>query len=376
MPPSQRQSLRSGEPIRVALDTSFAGVNPTGVGLYSRRLASTMVDNQNEYGVKVKCYGAACGDSHRSPTLRTLSTEWPSYTHIALPAQLVGYRPSVVHSTSHIGPLWGPGKHIVTVHDLIFRRYPSDYAPIWLAITRITLPLVLNRATAIIADSHATKHDLQDFYGVRTGKIVVVYPGVDAQHTATEKRVRARNSPYILCLGPWVRRKNLEVVVKAFDELAPRIPDVRLVITGKPSSGMKGYTEQEILGQLSANTRSRIDLMGYVDRITLSGLVSGASLLAYPSRWEGFGMPPLEAMSAGVPVVASNTPAVAEVTGGAAMLCDPDKTQDWTIAICRVLTDIPFTARLVEKGKRRSAQFSWETCAEQTAMLYHRVAGR
>ncbi|MEP6775021.1 MAG: glycosyltransferase family 1 protein [Chloroflexota bacterium] len=369
--------------IRVALDTSYAGTNQTGVGLYSERLAEELSARECEFGIKLSCYGAAARGGQWTSSFLALSQEWPTYTHGALPLALLRNRPNVVHSTSHIGPLWGPGKLIVTVHDLIFMRYPEDYNRSWLAMALLTLPRVLKRATAIIADSHATKADIERFFGIRPGKIAVIYPGIDraygvVQQPSEGSRLvgRPAKGRYILCLGPWVRRKNLEVAVEAFKRIAPRFPEVKLVLTGKPARGMKGYTEESLLSHLPPKTRARVVLTGFVEQDEMYELVAGASLLAYPSRWEGFGLPPLQAMLAGVPVVASLTPAVEEVTEGAAMLCDADNPHEWAKTFEMVLGDPKVTLALGDAGRKRAALFSWERCARETAALYHRVARR
>jgi alpha-1,3-rhamnosyl/mannosyltransferase len=270
---------------------------------------------------------------------------------------------------------------IVTVHDLIFMRYPEDYDRGWLAMALATLPKVLRRARAIIADSHATRADIVRFFDVRPGKIVVIYPGVDSPPAEAPCNLRRLNTPtsadrYILCMGPWVRRKNLEVVVEAFRRIAPRFPNLRLVITGKPAPGMKGYTEESLLGALSPAIRSRVHLTGFATHAELHRLLSGAAILAYPSRWEGFGLPPLEAMLAGVPVLASLTPAVEETTEGAAMLCDPDNPHEWAKTLELVLTKPQTAVALIETGRARAAAFTWQRCARETAALYHRVAGK
>lgn len=367
--------------LRVALDATYAGTNPTGVGLYSARLAAKLEERSAQLGLDLRCYGPACSFGKQNIITGTMQ-EWPVYTHGILPLRLLRQRPAIVHSTSHIGPIWGPGKLIVTVHDLIFMRYPEDYDPAWLALTRAILPRVLRRAKAIIADSHTTKEDIHAFLGIRKGKIAVIYPGIDDEY----RRVGARyivpeqsqstltqTKPYILCLGPWVRRKNIGVVVQAFARLAPRLPHLRLIITGNPSRGMKGYSPDDLLRGLPAEIRSKVNLMGYVPQDALPALIQGASTLAYPSRFEGFGLPPLEAMAAGVPVVAANTPAVVEVTGGAALIAEPDNPEQWAGAIERILLDQAEAQRLREAGLRRSAAFTWDRCAEQTARLYHMV---
>jgi glycosyltransferase involved in cell wall biosynthesis len=346
-------------------------------------LAEELHSHEREFGIKLSCYGAAHSGRLGTSGFLALSQEWPTYTHGALPLALLRNRPNIVHSTSHIGPLWGPGKLIITVHDLIFVRYPADYNRGWLAMAVLTLPRVLKRAKAIIADSHATKGDLVRFFGVPPGKINVIYPGIDQAYREAASRFHERkmdprlgSKRYILCLGPWVRRKNLEVAIEAFKRIALRFPDVDLVITGKPARGMQGYTAESLLGTLPAKTRARVRLAGFVEQDALYRLVAGATLLAYPSRWEGFGLPPLEAMLAGVPVVASLTPAVEEVTEGAALLCDADNPHEWAKTFETVLGDPETAATLSEAGRKRAALFSWEQCARETAALYHRVAGR
>jgi glycosyltransferase involved in cell wall biosynthesis len=361
--------------LKVALDTSFAGVNATGVGLYSARLASALRARSRELRIQLRCYGPSCASRRSINSALAMAQEWPLNTHFGLPLRLLRDKPTITHSTSHIGPLWGPGKLIITVHDLIFRRYPKDYNLPWLWITRLTLPAVLRRSHKIIVDSYATKCDIERFYRIQPGKIVVIYPGVDEtyalQRNATE---RSGARPYVLCLGPWVRRKNLHVVVRAFEQLALQIPDLDLVITGEQPAGMKGYSREDLVGTLPDEIRLRVKFMGYVAREELPRLVANAAALAYPSRWEGFGLPPLEAMSAGVPVVASKTPAVEEVTAGAAYLCEPDNVSEWVEALGRILRDPGCAERMVEAGLRRSADFTWERCAAQTAQVYHRVA--
>lgn len=310
--------------------------------------------------------------------------EWPPYTQGVLPLLLSRQRPHVVHSTSHIGPLWGPGRLVVTVHDLIFCRFPADYDPLWLRITLTLLPRVLARATAIIADSHATKEDIQRYYNVRPGKIHVIYPGIDREFRRTPATMRnlsdtrrkygLGDDSYIICVGPWVARKNLSVVVAAFAEVAARMPNVRLVITGNRPRGMKGTTPEQMVEALPPYTRERVHTVGFVSKEELVALVSGAAVLAYPSRYEGFGLPPLEAMAAGVPVVASDTPAVAEVTAGAALLAPVESPREWAAALSGVLANPNRAAQLRAAGLERSAAFSWERCAQETIALYKKVA--
>ncbi len=383
---AQQSRKQAPRPLRVALDTTFAGVNQTGVGLYSHNLAAQMRRLAISSGAEVRCYGPTCRLSETPGNLLGTMQEWPIYTQIALPLLLERYAPHVVHSTSHLGPLWGRGRLIVTVHDLIFRRYPDDYNQGWLVITKALLPRVLARAAAIIADSQTTKADIQRFYGIDEAKIGVIYPGIDEGYrhikpaNAEARRIRESlglgDDRYILCLGPWVQRKNLSVVVEAIALLLERVPDVRLVITGSRPRGMKGQAVGALASDLPAAARGRVHTTGYLPAEELRSLVAGAEALAYPSRFEGFGLPPLEAMAAGVPVVVSKTPVSLEVTGGAALVAGPDAPQEWAAAFERILTYPAKAAQLKAAGQSRSSRFSWERCARETLGLYRDIGGK
>jgi glycosyltransferase involved in cell wall biosynthesis len=371
--------LATDSPVRVALDTTYAGVNPTGVRLYSRRLAQGLQNGAVRLRLDVKCFGPSCGKHGASNGFAGLFQEWPTYTHGILPARMLPFRPQIVHSTSHIGPLWGPGRLIVTVHDLIFMRYPRDYQACWLTLTRLLLPAVLRRAAAVIADSQATKEDIKQFFGVPDGKIVVIYPGVDATSPAAPDEAPAklpgikRGIPYIFCPGPLVRRKNLEVVMRAFALLAPRFEDLQIFVSGERPPGMSGPSPSELRSHVPVQFHRRMHFVGYVPTPERDALLSAASVLCYPSRYEGFGLPPIEAMARGVPVVVAATPASIEVTGGAALVAALDSPSEWAGAIEKVITRPEVAANLRYLGTERSAKFTWLRTVEQTARLYHRV---
>jgi glycosyltransferase involved in cell wall biosynthesis len=369
------QSAEPGDrPVRVALDTSYAGTNPTGVGLYSRRLAEALRSLAPEHELDLRCYGPSCRAASGRHSLSDLAQEWPLYTHGVLPARLAAFKPNVVHATSHIGPLWGAGKLVVTVHDLIFFRRPGDYSRAWLALTRLFLPRVLRRAAAVACDSQATRDDLISRLGVPGRKTVVIYPGIDGHFARSPSAGAILPYPYILCLGPLVRRKNLDVAIKAFAVLARDHANIRLVITGGPSPGVQSYTEAEITALLPDSLRERLVLTGYVGRRELAKLVSGASVLAYPSLDEGFGLPPLEAMAAGVPVVVADTPAVVEATGGAALVAPHDSPSEWADRLSLVLERHDVAERLRAAGLKQSSRYTWKSCALEFAALYRRLA--
>ena len=366
--------------LKITLDTTFAGTNPTGVGLYSRRLAHHISRLCTQENLALSCIGPSCGGNQSAGLLATLQ-EWPIFTQAVVPVFVASQGSRIVHSTSHLGPFSGPGRKIITVHDLLFLRYPGDYNPIWLAVTNALLPIVLKRSATIIADSAATARDIQRFYRVHPSKVKVIYPGVDRftrnasgdLDEQTDSEEAEASEPYILFPGPWVGRKNLGVLVSAFERVAEDFENVRLVITGSTPRGMKGNSPADLVAKLPRKLRHRVHFTGHVPLAELEELLRGASLLAYPSRAEGFGLPPLEAMSVGVPVVAADTLVAREVYGEAALYAPPNDVEAWAERIKVMLTDEPTRRKLTAAGLKRSGLFTWERCAEECVALYRQL---
>ena len=369
------------QPLRVSLDTTFAGTNPTGVGLYSRRLASQLRILAAEENLALRCIGLACR-ANLSSGLSAIVQEWPIYTQIAVPLTLARHHTDIVHSTSHLGPLFSTARGVVTVHDLLFIRYPRDYNPLWLAITKALLPSILRRAKAIIVDSKTTALDIQHYYGTPKSKIHVIHPGLDRP-----SRLRYANldqtaesgfneAPYILCLGPWVGRKNLGVVIDAFERLADRHDNLGLVITGNQPRGMTGEGPVELVRRLPQHVQRRVHLTGHLPSSKMQEVMRSASVLAYPSRFEGFGLPPLEAMHFGVPVVAADTRVAHEVYDDAALYAPPDDPEKWAGVLERALGDTALLQKLKRAGLLRSGRYSWERCAQQCIALYRQIQSR
>jgi glycosyltransferase involved in cell wall biosynthesis len=270
---------------------------------------------------------------------------------------------------------------VVTVHDLSFFRYPELFTRSRRAYQQRLTPWTARRAAAVTADSQATKDDLVALCGVDARKVHVVYPGVDAamQPVADRERLRALRrrhglpERFILFLGTIEPRKNLVMLLEAFALLVRRekLPHSLVIAGGQGWNYAEVYATAERL-----NLGERVIFSGYVSQVELPLWYNAAEALAYPSLYEGFGLPPLEAMACGTPVVVSNVSSLPEVVGSAAPAVDPRDAAAWADALARLLTDDAYRAEVSAAGLRRAQSFTWERTARQVAAIYHEVLGR
>lgn len=359
----------------------------TGVGYYTWHLLRLLpqVDPSTTYVAWYLNAGALLGGPRRP--LRALAAHNLVHRGIPIPAAWFERlserfdlpriewftRPDVLFGPNFVPPPTRARRLVVTVHDLAFRRFPET-APHstrwWLA----RLDRTLGRATRIIAVSESTRRDLLELYGVEPARISVIPLGVDrsmfrpSPRDATEG-MRSRfglDGPYLLSVGGIEPRKNLPAVLSAFARLGP---DLRLVIAG---AGVDWNPEgtgllREALRSLPAETRRRVVQTGYVSEGDKVALLSGAEALVYPSLYEGFGLPVLEAMACGTPVVTSDRSSLPEVAGEAALLVDPDDPEAIAVAVDRVLSEGRLREHLREAGLERAAGFTWEGTAQATA---------
>ena len=271
----------------------------------------------------------------------------------------------VVHGTNFVVPPSRKAARLVTVHDLTPLRFPELCNP-----SSLRYPGLVRRAVdegaSVHTVSQAMADDLMDHFPVGPDRVHVIHNGV----TPLE-RPRPRDEaepPYILAIGTVEPRKGLPDLVAAFDRIAGAIPDVHLKIAGPP-----GWGEDALADALrAARYAGRIHRTGWTD--DRSSLIAHARLLAYPSLYEGFGLPPLEAMSLGVPVVATTAGAIPEVVGDAAVLVAPRDVPALSEALLLVARDAPTREALIAAGTRRAGRFSWATAGQQLALLYRTLA--
>lgn len=260
---------------------------------------------------------------------------------------------------------------LVSVYDMTTVRYPE------LTTTHTqTFPGLIRRALRRGASVHTmsgfVRDEIVEHFGVEPERVHVVPGGIRAS-SATRADDRptavAEGWPYVLALGTVEPRKDLPTLVAAFDALADDHPDLRLVIAGADGWGAEALTD----AIATAAHRDRIVRLGWVEEHDRPGLLQSAAVYAYPSLYEGFGFPPLEAMSVGVPVVATRTGSLPEVCGDAADLVPVDDMEALAQSLGQVLTDDDHRKSLIDRGYRNVARFSWETASDQFAELLHQL---
>lgn len=264
----------------------------------------------------------------------------------------------------------------MTSHDLVSLIYrdlpfwPNLYFGKW-------MPFTHHFADHIIADSESTKRDLIRFLKIPATKITVVYLAADLEFRPllnSKSRLAAMRKyhipgSYLIHIGNLVPRKNINFLIRAFGQIAKKHSQISLVIAGGKNSYHETITGQaEKLG-----LAKRVILTGYVAQEDLPILLAGAEIAPFPSLYEGFGLPPLQAMAAGVPVISSNTSSLPEVVGDAGILLDPRDEKAWVHNLDQLLSQSKFRLKLRAKGLIQAQKFSWQKTVRQTAAVYARV---
>lgn len=287
----------------------------------------------------------------------------------------------VFHGPSFMLPVFKPKgtKCVITVHDLTFLRYPESFTFETKLYYKLFFRQSIKNADMIIADSQATKDDIMLYYHVPKNKIKVIYLGVDKAftpvadkfHVAKVQKKYALPKKFFLFTGLLSPRKNIEGVLRAFNSLNIDLyKEYHFVIVGG-----KGWLYDPIFKYVEEhNLKERVHFTGYIDEGDLPVFYTLAEALVFPSFYEGFGLPILEAMACGCPVITSNISSMPEVAGDAALLVDPKNTQNILTAMEKIVSDKELRKKLVEKGYEQAKQFTWEKTAEETLALYKQVA--
>ncbi|NLV75023.1 MAG: glycosyltransferase family 4 protein [Chloroflexi bacterium] len=372
--------------MRIAIDYTAAIQQHAGIGRYTRNLVGALaeLDQSNQYVLFSAGRDPApppwpANFSRRELPIndRHLAILWQRLK-LPLPAELFTGRIDLFHSPDFVLPPLVRAAKVLTIHDLSFVRLPECSSPALLRYLLDAVPPSIARADHLLADSHASKRDLAEVYNIDPQRITVIYAGFDPVFTAVpaadDAEVLTRHglsTPYILSVGTLQPRKNYPTLIRAYSRLVAEqdIPH-QLVIAGE-----RGWLTEEIDRAIAdSGITERIRVLGFTPDADLPALYRGAALFAFPSLYEGFGIPLLEAMGCGTPVVASNNSSLPEVAGDAAILVEPRDAEALAAAMWRVLSDDTLRSSLCERGFARTQVFSWQAAAEMLLSVYRRFS--
>lgn len=354
--------------LRIAIDASRTSVaRLTGTEYYAleltRHLIALNARSQNPHQITLYFrdqLGPALFTNTEHVERRVLA--FPRlWTHLRFAAALWQARPDVTFVPAHTLPALFPGAAVVTVHDLGYKYFPEAHTRQQRYYLDVTTAQSARRATRILADSQATADDLNRFYGTPQTKIDVVYPGVKRLGRGDALRLRARYDlpyRYFLFIGTLQPRKNIQRIVQAYQIWKKANPEeaIALVLAGK-----KGWLFDEAWIEGVPD----VYLPGYIEDEDKGALIREAHALLFPSLYEGFGFPVIEAMQCGTPVIASRTSSLPELVGDAGILVDPEAAHDIAAAMDVLIASPRLHRRLREKGYEQANQFNWEQSAEQ-----------
>ncbi len=308
--------------------------------------------------------------------------KWPPrrlWTQFRMSLEMLVAPPDVLFIPAHVFPIIHPKKTVMTVHDIAAIRFPESYNWFerWYSVW--SARYAVRKLWRVIVPSDFVKEELKDFETVDCGfedKIFVVHHGFDSNFRIINDNDKIKKvmdkygleKPFIMTLGRLETKKNTVRIIEAFDLIRKKIPEVKLLLVGKPGFGFEKV-------QSAINTSSGRDFIiqpGWVDKFDLPYLMNGAEVFLFPSLYEGFGIPVLEAMACGTAVVTSLGSCLDEIGGNAAVYVNPEKTDDMANAVINLLEVPVFRERCVEVGLKRIEKFSWKKCVQKTrdAIVY------
>lgn len=370
--------------MKVGIDISQVVYEGTGVATYTRSLVAALlkVSQEDEFIF----FGSSLRNrQHLVDFVRGLPGENFQTKFSFLPPKLLEFlwngvhlcpienfigEVDVFHSSDWLEPPTRKAKRVTTIHDFAVFKYPETFTPRGghniVENQKKKLHFVKNYSDLVIAVSENTKREAMEILKIPERRIKVIYEAADplfsprSKEAVKEIKKKYRiEGDYLLCVGTREPRKNLERVVLAFAEIVSAYPNLSLVIAGK-----YGWGEE------SEKLEKKVKILGFVEKEDLARLYSGATAFIYPSLYEGFGLPILEAMACGCPVITSNLGAMKEVAGEAALLVNPEKLEEIAGAISKIYRNAKTRENLVLKGLKRAGEFSWDKTALQTLEIY------
>ena len=371
--------------LRIGFDLTPLSVARSGVGTYTACLLEQLQQGPDTI-LPLSHYPAGYRWSEGNHAARPKAINKTLWMQLHLPRELKQLQPDLCHFTNHVAPLWIACPSILTIHDMTLWLYPAYHPWRRLATMRPVIPYAARRAAAIITVSHSAKADIVRILGLSPDKVHVIYEAAgpefrplveDSERNSptgpeldTVRRAYKLPSRFLLHVGTLEPRKNMVRLLQAFSDLRrTRAVPHDLVLVGQ-----RGWKWEQIFAAVeNLDLAGAIHFLDYVPGIRLPALYNLADALVYPSLYEGFGLPVIEAMASGLPVVTSPRGALPEVAGEAAQMVDPTDVESIAEGIRQVLTDRSLHASLRARGLTQAARFSWSKTAEQTRQLYCQV---
>lgn len=370
----QRVNLRMDRPAlavmtnRLTIDMRM--LHASGIGTYISNLVPCLISQcpSLEFCLlgNIDDMKDVVGEGHRNVSFtRCLAPIYSIREQIEIP-RLIPPETTLFWSPHFNIPLRYRGKMMVTVHDLFHLAMPQFVKGFGKRTYAKTLfRAILRKSSVVLFDSRFTRSEFHRLVGSPRSESEVINCGIDPVWFEPGRSARPHNRPYILYAGNLKPHKNIARLLKVYLDGA-LAGDLDFVIIGKRDGFISGDDEAK---QLAANQPDRIHFTGYVDSQTLRDYFSHASCLVFPSLYEGFGLPPVEAMAAGCPALVSNRASIPEICGDAALYCDPEDDSDMAKKLELILTDNDLRSRLISNGKARAARYSWDKSAEQLKEL-------
>ena len=371
--------------MRTIIDIRTAGDHFPGIGRYTYSLVRELARSKDREQLLLISNPQLTNTRFDIETLaaeskvRLAVTDARPFTtreQLYLPGELRKLAPDVTHFPYLIMPYASPRPVVLTIHDIIPIRFPQYFTVRQKIMYRISLFMALRSAACVICVSEATQADLKAVSKVDSQRLFVVHEGISEQFRPCSRGEVQRVAStyglpenYLLYVGSNKPHKNVPLLIDAYAHLSHAPP---LIL-----AGIEDPRYKEVHRRIDAlHLGDRVHIAGAIAEDALPALYSGASAFVFPSTYEGFGLPPLEAMACGTPVACSNIPSLAEVAGDAALFFNPKDPSSITAAIERILHDEKLRAHLQDRGFHRSAELSWKAAAQKTRFLYRRAANQ
>ena len=377
------------KPIRLALNAWSLMSTHTGIAAYTRNLAMALLERNDveplffygfSWSPELRAGSVPGIDPLKAAVKRLIPRPYALMRFMqqrCFDGGVRRYGFELYHEPSFL-PFRFAGPAVITIHDLSPLRYPETHPKQRVQTVREQLPRAVERAAAIIVDSEAVRREVIETFGVSPERVNTIHLGVSAEYrprTAHEAgqclaRYRLGYGRYVLAVGTLEPRKNLVAALDAYVAL----PEALRKSTPLVIAGMRGWLSAALENRIRIHEeRGEVRWLGYVPAEDLPLLYSGASLLVYPSLYEGFGLPVLEAMASGIPVVTSNQSSLPEVAGDVGLTVDPEDVRELGACMRFLIEDKQEAARRGALGVERARQFTWQACAEKTLAVYKKA---